>query len=138
MQNISQALNIAYTLREKLVITKNILSSAKNWGIYDLWSGGFFTSLVKREKMDNAYKDLKEVEKLCNELSSYLNGITLTLNPNMLNADKNRGWDIWFDNLFTDFKVQRDIKNTLEKVCDLQDEVEDIIDILTENLKKQS
>ena len=38
------------------------LSSAKNWGIFDMLGGGFVSTLVKHNKMDNAKKMYKFLE----------------------------------------------------------------------------
>ena len=41
---------------------QNELSSAKNWGLFDMLGGGFVSTLVKHGKMDNAKRYMEQAK----------------------------------------------------------------------------
>ena len=54
-----RALNSLRTAKENL-------NSAKNWGLVDMFGGGFFTTLLKHSKMDQAKRNM---ETCCHRFS---------------------------------------------------------------------
>lgn len=49
--------------------TKEKLSSAQGWGLFDLLGGGVISSLAKRSRLDEVQKKLGELEGALDELS---------------------------------------------------------------------
>ena len=49
-----RALNSLQTAKENL-------NSAKNWGLADMFGGGFFTTMLKHSKMDQAKQNMEPV-----------------------------------------------------------------------------
>ena len=47
-----RALNNLHTARENL-------NSAKNWGLVDMFGGGFFTTMMKQSRMDQAKRNMR-------------------------------------------------------------------------------
>ena len=41
-----------------LQAAKENLNSAKNWGLVDMFGGGFFTTMLKHSKMDQAKRNM--------------------------------------------------------------------------------
>lgn len=58
----NRALNSLRTARENL-------NSAKNWGLADMFGGGFFTTMLKHSKMDQAKYDLRNFSKELNDVN---------------------------------------------------------------------
>ena len=46
-----------------LQAAKENLNSAKNWGLVDMFGGGFFTTMLKHSKMDQAKQNMEQVTK---------------------------------------------------------------------------
>ena len=38
------------------------LNSAKNWGLVDMFGGGFFTTMLKHSKMDQAKQNMEQAK----------------------------------------------------------------------------
>ena len=55
-----EAVNAGNHALEKLKEAQSKLNSAGNWGILDMLGGGFFSTMIKRSKMDEANRLLKE------------------------------------------------------------------------------
>jgi len=51
-----RALNSLQTAKENL-------NSAKNWGLADMFGGGFFTTMLKHSKMDQAKRNRSDKER---------------------------------------------------------------------------
>ena len=51
----NRALNSLRTARENL-------NSAKNWGLADIFGGGFFTTMLKHSKMDQAKQNMEQAK----------------------------------------------------------------------------
>ena len=59
------------------------LSSAKNWGIFDMLGGGFVSTLVKHNKMDNAKNYMEQAKYDLSAFSKELQDVNMTLNLNI-------------------------------------------------------
>ena len=94
-----RALNNLHTARENL-------NSAKNWGLVDMFGGGFFTTMMKQSRMDQALrnfsKELKDVNIACN------------LNLDM--GDFLTFADYFFDGFAVDWMVQERINKARNQV----------------------
>ncbi len=54
----NQALRSLYAAREKL-------GSARNWGIYDMFGGGFISTMIKHSKMEDASGLMEQAKQNC-------------------------------------------------------------------------
>ena len=62
-----RALNSLRTAKENL-------NSAKNWGLVDMFGGGFFTTMLKHSKMDQAKRNMEQAKYDLRSFSRELNG----------------------------------------------------------------
>ena len=58
-QEIREAIQAADSALFHLRNAQQKLRSARNWGIYDLLGGGFFSTLIKHSKMDRARDEVE-------------------------------------------------------------------------------
>lgn len=92
------------------------ISSARNWGLFDMVGGGFFSTMVKREKMkDSSYymdKAKKSLQKLKDELDDVdeLTDIDFGMDDFLSFAD------FFFDGFLADFMVQGKIADAKSKI----------------------
>ena len=54
------------------------LNSAKNWGIWDMFGGGFISTMVKHSKMDQAKQNMEEARNDLRNFSRELNDVNMT------------------------------------------------------------
>ena len=70
-----------------LQAAKENLNSAKNWGLVDMFGGGFFTTMLKHSKMDQAKRNMEQAKyDLCN-FSRELNDVNMVCNLNINTGD---------------------------------------------------
>lgn len=98
----NRALNSLRTARENL-------SSAKNWGLADMFGGGFFTTMLKHSKMEQAKYDLRNFSK-------ELNDVNMSCNLNIETDDFLSFADYFFDGFVVDWMVQDRINTARRQV----------------------
>ena len=76
----NRALNSLRTARENL-------NSAKNWGLADLVGGGFFTTMLKHSKMDQAKQNMEQAKYDLRNFSKELNDVNLACDLHMDTGD---------------------------------------------------
>lgn len=111
------------------------LQSAKSWGFWDILGGGFFSSLMKRNKIGEANHILNLLQEALQDLSSELRDVQMFLPKGPSNQFSDAVFDVWFDNIFTDFRVQGEIKETLKDLNDLQRDISAVHDRLSAELR---
>ena len=112
---------------DSLYIARDYLDKAKSWGIYDIFAGGFISSMIKHNRMkdaklyiEDAKRDLMVFQKELRDLRD-INNIDLETDDFLGFAD------VLFDNIFTDIFMQRRIDEALRKVEKTIWEVEHIL-----------
>lgn len=93
------------------------LKSAGNWGWFDIFGGGFLTSMFKHDKMQTAQRHLSAAQASLTRLADELNdvrglaGLGPDVDDFLLTAD-------WlFDNAFMDAMVQQRIMESQNRVA---------------------
>ena len=56
---IHEAIVAGQIALNSLAKAREHLSSAKNWGLFDMLGGGFFASMVKHSKLNNAQEEME-------------------------------------------------------------------------------
>ena len=98
----NRALNSLRTARENL-------NSAKNWGLADMFGGGFFTTMLKHSKMDQAKYDFRNFSK-------ELDDVNMACNLNIDTGDFLSFADYFFDGFVVDWMVQDRINTARRQV----------------------
>lgn len=119
------------------------LKGAENWGVWDMLGGGFISTAIKHNRIDSAQKSIYQAQHNLRILQRELSEIQ-TQKAIDLNIDGFTQFaDYFFDNLITDWIVQRKISNSLETTENKLAEVKAIVENLKielakseENLKK--
>ena len=57
-QEVAEALQAAQDALDHLYDARDLLKSAGNWGLFDIFAGGFFASAIKRSKMKGILQDV--------------------------------------------------------------------------------
>ena len=106
----------------------NQLKSASSWGILDIFGGGLFSSLVKRNKIGEANRSLEELSVSLKSLNKELRDVDISLPDSIPDSLSDELFDLVFDNIFTDIRVQGEIKENLIALKELRHAVVEIRD----------
>lgn len=106
-----KALYSLETAREKL-------QGAKNWGIFDMLGGGFFTDMVKHSKMSDATAYMEDAKSQLLVFQRELRDVQVPLDLRMDISSFLTFADFFFDGLVADYLVQKKINDAREQVDD--------------------
>lgn len=123
MNQESHYQNLQLQLQETITHLDKItdqLESAKRWSWADLLGGEFITSMVKRKKMKNISSDLQKLQPQLNALKHNLQDANIQVHSSFDHSTSRQFFDIFFDNAFTDLKVQDEIKQLLTELTTLR------------------
>ena len=70
-----------------LQAAKENLNSAKNWGLVDMFGGGFFTTMLKHSKMDQAKRNMDQAKYDLRSFIRELNDVNMACNLNIDTGD---------------------------------------------------
>ncbi|MCR5612680.1 hypothetical protein [Treponema sp.] len=131
---IEQTLNTVYDLLGELNSAENNLKSARTWGIFDMFGGGFITDLIKHSKIDNAKNAMDRVNFLMEKLRSQITQLrqgdyTMNVNTWLTVAD------FLFDGMFVDIYMFSKIMQSLDEVRKLKYRIESLRDELLAQLR---
>ena len=70
-----------------LQAAKENLNSAKNWGLVDMFGGGFFTTMLKHSRIDQAKRNMEQAKYDLRNFSRELNDVNMVCNLNIDTGD---------------------------------------------------
>ena len=112
---------------------REMLSSARGWGIYDtFFKGGFISGLIKHSKMDNAEQCIEQARYDLMRFNTELHDLDL-MGINLNTGDLLGFADIFFDGFLSDILMQSRIKDACDGVDNAIAKVQSLITQL-ENL----
>lgn len=112
------------------------LDSANSMATVDLFTDSFFIDLMKFNKIDQAEQELRFLEQSLDRYQKELKDVDLqtALAYEELNQ-MSRAFDIFFDNIFSDWNTRNTIQRNVAMLEDMLHEVEDVQNILYEREK---
>ena len=124
LKEASQAL---LDLKNEIDKTIKITESASRWGLFDLFADSGLVGLVKRGKIKDINSNLKIVRDKLEVAKRELNDIRIDLDEEIPDSTYDFFVDVIFDNIFTDLRVNGEIKEISEKLEDLGDRVDELL-----------
>ena len=115
---------------DSLRTAKECLDSAKNWGLVDIFGGGFFTTMMKQSKMEQASRNMEEAKYNLRNFSKELNDVNMSCNLNIETNDFMTFADYFFDGVFVDWMVQERINTARGQVEEAIQKTEYIVNQL--------
>jgi hypothetical protein len=118
---------------KRLASAASLLSSAESWSSWDTFmGGGLITDMVKHSRIDDARAQLQGVERALRAFGRELadvqvQGVDALALSGMLSA-----FDVWFDNIFSDWTVLRRIQDAEARVSETRTQVRTVIGGLRE------
>lgn len=106
---------------------QNDLDSAKNWGLWDMFGGSFFSTMIKRSKMDAAKGNMEQAKYDLQIFSRELRDVSVSCNLEMETGDFLSFADWFFDGFIVDWMVQERINKARSQVAEAIWQVENIL-----------
>ena len=94
-----EAIDAGYRAINSLKTARDNLNSAKNWGLLDMFGGGFFSTMLKHSKIDQARQNMEQACDLNINIGDFLSFA-----------------DYFFDGFVADWMVQDRINNARYQV----------------------
>lgn len=113
-----------------LETARDNLNSAKNWGLVDMFGGGFFTTMIKHSKIDQAKENMEQAKYDLRNFSKELRDVNMARDLNFDIGDFLTFADYFFDGFFVDWMVQERINTAKCQVEEAIRRIENIVDQL--------
>lgn len=113
-----------------LQTARDNLDSAKNWGLVDMFGGGFLTTMFKHSKMDQARQNMEQAKYDLRNFSRELNDVNMACDLNINTGDFLSFADYFFDGFVVDWMVQERINNARHQVEEAIRRTESIVNQL--------
>lgn len=107
------------------------LDSANSMATWDMFTDSFFIDLMKYDKIDKAEKELAYLERALERYQKELKDVNLETSLAYEELSQmSRAFDIFFDNIFSDWNTRDTIRRNIAMLEDMSNEVEDVQNIL--------
>lgn len=131
-KEVAEAVNAANDALYYLSNAEEVLNKARNWGIADIMGGGMIITAVKRQRMREAQNELRKAKEAMSRLNRELLDLDGWASLDIRLDDFLEIADYIFDNFWTDMMSQSRINNARNQVANAIDQVEGILDALSE------
>lgn len=109
------------------------LDSADSMATWDMFTDSFFIDLMKYNKIDEAERRLTRLERALDRYQKELKDVDLQTSIAYEEIGQmNRAFDIFFDNIFSDWNTKNKIQRNIQMIEDMLYEVEDVQELLYE------
>ena len=135
-KELQEAKDAANKIIEKIDRAMDYLDSAEFWGMWDIFGGDFFSSLKKRNKIEEANECIKDIVDSVKVLNKELKDVDMVLPEEVSNTMNDRTFDIWLDNIFTDLRVQEEIKDAMKELREFKNGIEDLLIRLDDEIEE--
>ena len=134
IMEIREAIAAGERALSSLYVAQDKLKSARGWGIFDMFGGGFIADMIKHSKMQEASKSMEEakyfMQRFQKELSDVNGNFNLQLNVGGFLSFA----DFFFDGFLADYLVQSKITDARRQVDDAIVKVSRILEDLKRSL----
>ncbi|OAX49810.1 hypothetical protein [Paenibacillus sp. AD87] len=118
LQELNEADREGQYLLDALERAEKALSSAGNWGVYDMMGGGMISTHIKRSRMDDAQVAIMDAGRRLRRFQKELEDVKMAVNTELHLGGLLSFADYFFDNLFVDWMVQDKIRKAETQVKD--------------------
>ncbi|MDO4275363.1 MAG: hypothetical protein Q4D16_16975 [Eubacteriales bacterium] len=122
-KEVQEAIDAGERALYSLRAAQEKLHSARNWGIFDMLGGGFFSDMMKHSKMNDASRYMESAKEDLLIFQRELRDIQVPLDFRMDVGSFLTFADFFFDGIVADYLVQSKISEAREQVDDAVDRV---------------
>lgn len=127
LKEIKEARDALLDLQDEIDLVIKETESASKWGIFDIFADSSIVSFVKRGKIKDINSGLEIIREKLEIAKKELGDVRINLDEEISDTTYDFFVDIIFDNIFTDLRVNREIKEIRENLFDLKERVEEIL-----------
>jgi hypothetical protein len=102
------------------------LSTAEDWGTMDLFGGGLLSSMFKHEAIDEAQGKVEGLQLALRRFKTELVDVSIQADLTFTMDGSTQLFDVFFDNIFTDWAVQDEINRSQERVRQVKSEIQSV------------
>lgn len=124
-REIREAVGAGERALYSLNAARDQLQSAGNWGLLDLFGGGFITDMMKHSKIDKAVSCMESAKRCLEVFQRELRDVSIRIDLDMEIGGFLTFADFFFDGILADYLVK-------SKISDAKDEVEEAITQVTQ------
>lgn len=103
------------------------LSSAENWGTFDVLGGGLIADAMKYSDLDEAQRLIEDLQNQLRRFKTELADVTIDSELNVKVDGFLQFADFFFDNLFTDWAVMDKIRNSKLQVENTGEQIQSVM-----------
>ena len=127
LKEIKEAREALLDLQEEIDLVIKETESASRWGIFDIFADSSLVSFVKRGKIKDINSGLEIIREKLEIAKKELGDVRINLDEEISDTTYDFFVDVIFDNIFTDLRVNREIKEIRENLFLLRDRVDEIL-----------
>ncbi|MEC0110632.1 hypothetical protein P4H27_27035 [Paenibacillus taichungensis] len=135
LQELNEADREGQYLLDALERAEKALSSAGNWGVYDMMGGGMISTHIKRSRMDDAQVAIVDAGRRLRRFQKELEDVKMAVNTELHLGGLLSFADYFFDNLFVDWMVQDKIRKAETQVMDGLSAVRGTLRVLKDEIR---
>lgn len=121
---VDEAFNAGKSILNRIDEALKHLGSANSWSTMDMLGGGFFTDMMKYDKIDEAENLMSKVESELRRYELELKDVEYEWNSSYeFISGGHRAMDIFFDNIFTDISNNKKINNNINSLENLKNQI---------------
>jgi len=117
---LKEAIDAGERALSSLYLAQERLDSARNWGIFDMFGGGFFASMIKHSKINDATRYMEDAKYNLQRFQRELQDVAVSADLRMEIGSFLSFADFFFDGFVADYLVQ-------SKIADARGQVEEAI-----------
>ncbi len=133
LQEVDEAAAAGRAVQQVITSAAANLRSAENYGVWDMLGGDFLSTMLKQNAMDDARNDIERIQWHLSRFSAELKDVQMELNIDLPTGGLLGFADLFFDNLFVDWEVQRYIEDAQAQVGRCEGKVESLMRKLEES-----
>lgn len=116
MREIQEAIQAGERALTSLRKAEEKLTSASNWGLWDIFGGGLISGIAKHSKMNEATTYLEDAKRNLTVFKRELSDVNGTYNLQLEIGEFLSFADFFFDGFIADYLVQTKINNAKQQV----------------------
>ncbi|MBU5438912.1 hypothetical protein KQI42_12870 [Tissierella sp. MSJ-40] len=136
IKEVREAINAGNNVTDALMEMKKPLNSAKNWGVWDMLGGDFFSDIMKHSKINDANRLSYDVQHYLKTFEKELLDVNEFTEIKVNIGSFAKFADFFFDGLFADWFIQSKINESISNVNNAYNKVELILSDLKRNLSQ--
>ncbi|MET1249300.1 hypothetical protein ABWW58_10965 [Sporolactobacillus sp. STCC-11] len=134
LKEYGEAFTAGAQARNALERALKSLGSAEGWSNWDMFGGGFLSTAIKHEKMDDAHGDIHEAQQALRQFQNELSDITDAALTDLENDQLLNFADYFFDNIVTDWMVHSKIQNSESQTRKILQQTNELLGKLDEEI----